>query len=368
MKIIIAPDSFKDALSAIEAAKTIFEGFNEVKNNHDYFIAPISDGGEGLLSILTSDVEEVEVKGPLGDLIIAQIGFIDNKKTVVIEMALAAGLEKVEKEKRNPMNTTSYGVGQLLLKALEYNPDKIILGLGGSATNDLGIGALQALGIKFYDDKNNEVGIFGRDLLKVEKVEISNINKHLAKVNLIIASDVKNPLLGDNGATNVYGLQKGLKENYLSKFNYQFEKVSKLLNKEFKKDLTKVEGSGAAGGLAYAFGTAFNGKITSGFDVVYEELKLKTLLKEADILITGEGKTDNQTLSGKAPYMVAREAKKINPKIKVYSFVGTNLLKTKNVFDEIIEINNPKFTLNENILETKNNLKQNAILFAKKTL
>jgi len=356
MKIIIAPDSFKDGLNAVRASKVILKAFKEVNDNYDYITIPISDGGEGILKILANKTIETTVTGPLGKKTKAEIGFLENEKTIILEMALAAGIEKVKKNKRNANYTTSYGVGELLVKALKYKPEKIILGLGGSATNDLGFGALNALGINFYDSNNKEVGIFGKDIFNIKTIDSNNINKQLKEVELILAVDVTNPLLGHRGSTYVYGLQKGLGNDELSKYDKQFKVLSTLLNNHFKTDFTNHDGSGAAGGIAYSFSTAFGGKITRGFDVVYKHLKIEEKLLQADYLITAEGKVDKQTLNGKAPYQLSVYAKRINPKIKTILFVGTNNLKSNEIFDKIIVINDPKLTLEENITNTKNNL------------
>lgn len=356
MKIIIAPDSFKDGLSAIESAKVILKAFKEVNNKYDYITIPISDGGEGILKILANKTINATVTGPLGKKTKAEIGFLENEKTIILEMALASGIEKIDKNKRNANYTTSYGVGELLVKALKYNPKKIILGLGGSATNDLGFGALKALGIKFYDANNKEVSIFGKDIFNIKSIDANNINEQLKEVELILATDVTNTLLGSKGSTYVYGPQKGLKTEELSKYDKQFQVLSNLLNKHFKTDFTNLAGSGAAGGIAYSLCTAFGGKITRGFDVVYKHLKIEEKLIEANYLITAEGKVDEQTLNGKAPYQLSLYAKRINPKIKTILFVGTNNLKTSDVFDKIISINDSKLTLEENILKTKKNL------------
>lgn len=356
MKIVIAPDSFKEALSSKRAAKVLLKALKLKNKNAHYEIIPISDGGEGLLNVLAKKQTKKTITGPLGEKTKAHLGFLDDGKTIVIEMAEAAGLEKVKSEKRDPNYTTTYGVGELLIEALKYKPKKIILGLGGSATNDLGIGALIALGIKFYDDENNEVGIFGKDIFKITKADFANCNKELKEVKLILATDVKNPLLKENGATFVYGPQKGLKEEELIKYDEQFKVVSKLLNNHFKKDLINSPGAGAAGGIAYSLATVFGGIITSGFDVVYQELKIEEKLINADYLITAEGKVDAQTLSGKAPYEITLKAKAINPNIKAILFVGTNHLKTNNIFDKIVVINDSKLSLKQNIKKTKTNL------------
>lgn len=364
MKIIIAPDSFKDGISAKKAGQTILKALNKINNKNNYIVVPISDGGEGLLNTLSNKNKSLYVTGPLGNKVKAYIGFLDNS-TIIIEMALSSGLEIVKEEQRNPLNTTSFGLGELILEALKYNPKKIIVGLGGSATNDLGMGALQALGVKFYNKDKEELGIFGKDFLEIDSIDLMNINNHLLMTDFILATDVTNPLTGKDGSSYIYGPQKGLKKEDLKIFDSQFLKVAKMFSNKLNKEYLELEGSGAAGGIAYSLNLLFNGKITPGFSVVSGLLSLKEVLTDADLLITGEGKIDNQTLKGKAPYKIAELAKNINQDIKIIGITGTNNLKEKSIFDMIIEINNKKLPLNENLKRTKKNLYK-AILNNKK--
>ena len=344
-KLIIAPDSFKDSLSNQQAAEIIHQAFLRVKPNYNYKIIPISDGGEGLIASLTSELKSFQVKGPIGKNIKAEVGFLNEGKTAIVEMAKASGLELVEKEKRNPLFTTSYGVGELILNVLNLNVEKIILGLGGSATNDLGLGALTALGIKFLNKEDKSVGIYGKDLLTVKEVDITNLNQRILNKEIIIAVDVNNPLSGKTGASYVYGPQKGLKKADLKIFDDAFKRVSKLLNQKFNCNYTKTPGSGAAGGLGYAFMTIANAEVKRGFDVVYETLNLADKLIEADFLITGEGKID------------------------VYAFTGKkDKLKTLDPFTEIIEITKPHETLKEALKNAKENLFEAALKHTKRIL
>ncbi len=358
MNIVIAPDSFKEGLTSIKVANTILKGLKKINRNNNYFIVPISDGGEGFLHAITENRKKVVVTGPLGKKIKSEIGFLDNNKTIIIEMALACGFEQVKENKKDPHYTTTYGLGELILEALKYRPNKIVIGLGGTATNDLGLGALQALGVKFYNKDKKEVGIFGKDLLDIDDIDISNMNQELLNVELILATDVNNLLTGKSGATYTYGPQKGLKEEDLKIFDDQFLKVGKLLSKKAGNDFIEEEGSGAAGGIGFSLNILFNGKFKKGFNLVSELLNLKEKFLKADIVITGEGKMDGQTLNNhKAVFLVADKAKKINKDIKVIAFTGTNLLKEKSIFDKIIEINNPKLSLKQNIKRTKRHLK-----------
>lgn len=362
MKVIIAPDSFKDSMTALEAAQSIYLGFKSIFPNWEYLTIPISDGGEGLTECLVTkeNIKTYSVVGPLGNNVLGQIGI--NNNTVILEMSSASGIEYVSKQKRNPYKTTSYGTGQLIKKALDHNPQKIIIGIGGSATNDLGLGMMQALGIKFYDENNNELNYFGESIFKVKSININNLDKRLLNTEIIIAADVNNPLCGTNGATYIYGPQKGLKKGELKKFDEAIYNLAKLLNNAFSKDYINYPGSGAAGGMGYSLLTISNARLEKGFSVLAEQLNIKQSLKNSDILITGEGKIDNQTKYGKAPYSIAELFKQINPNGKVYALAGLigDVDKLES-FDEIISIN----YLNESISESIKNGKKNTLYIAK---
>ena len=368
MKIVIAPDSFKDSLTAKQAAEIIFNAFAKVAKNNNYLIIPISDGGEGLVSTLTNQLEKFRVIGPLGEAVTGEVGFKNNKKTAIIEMASASGIEKVPHAKRDPHLTTTYGVGQLILKALDANSKKIIIGMGGSATNDLGLGALTALGVKFFNQAGKAVGVFGKDLLEVRHLDISSLDKRLAQREIIIACDVKNSLLGKAGATFVYGPQKGLKTiAELNRFEDAFSRVSNLLENVFSKEATKVAGTGAAGGLAYALFLASKGIIKQGFDVVDEELKLKEKLINTDILITGEGRIDKQTFEGKAPFSIGKAVLDVSPNVLIYSFAGSvEKDLTQTVFKEIIPLQNKNESLESSLRNAQQRLYEKALQLALK--
>lgn len=337
MKVLIAIDSFKNSMSSKEANEIVYNAIN----NKDVTVemVAISDGGEGLVSALTNNIINTKVVGPTGQMVDSFYGLID-KKTAVIEMAAASGIEFLSDDEVDANATTSFGVGELILKALDLNVTKIIIGLGGSATNDLGIGMLIALGAKFYNINHQQIKGYGYELKSIEKVDFSNIDKRLNNVEVIIAADVNNPLYGKKGATRIYGKQKGLKYLDRKQYDANFKRISKLIVNETKKDYRYYPGAGAAGGLGYSLLTFTNSKLVSGFELLEKEVQIASKMDGLDLLITGEGKIDNQTLNGKAPYRIAKLAKEINPDVTVIAFCGlmgkTNKLK---IFDQIVNIN-----------------------------
>lgn len=355
MKIVIAVNAFKNSISSKEANEIIYQTLKAKHPSYQYEVINISDGGEGFVDALATEIVEAEIIGPEGMEIASYFGIRD-KKTALIQSSLANGIELVTASKTNANVMTSYGVGELILAALKENVDKIIIGLGGSATNDLGLGALTALGVEFYDENDNKIGILGEDIFNVSRI-VNNIDKRLLTKEIIIATDVNNVLLGSDGASIVYGKQKGLNEEELKRYDKQFKKVSSLINKIVLKDETKTAGSGTAGGLGYALMSFLKVNVKSGFSLLAEELNLKERLKDADLLITGEGKIDEQTLSGKAPYSIAKMIKSISPEAKVIAYTGIKgEIKKNNIFDEIIVINENNKNIKENIKVGKTNL------------
>jgi len=366
-KIVIAIDSFKDSLTAKQACDIVELAFKNINNNNQYLKLPISDGGEGLTSILTSKTKSFKVTNSIGKLREAKIGIL--KDTAIIEVSSASGIEGLSKNERNPFNTTSYGTGELIIKALDLGFNKIIIGLGGSSTNDMGIGLLQALGVKLYDKDNQQLGYFGKDIFKIEKIDISNLDQRLNKTKIIIAADVKSPLLGDLGATMMFGSQKGLNKSDKILFENAFIKLSGIINKETKKDYKDFQGAGASGGIGYSLLSFTNSTILPGFDVVSKHFNFQEKLENVDIVITGEGRIDAQTKLGKAPFEIAKLAKKVSPKVKVYALAGIVNDKEKlKVFDDIISINNNNFNIEESIKNAKNNMYNKAYELGKDIL
>ena len=351
MKIVAALDSFKGSLTSLEAGKAVEVG---AKNFPDAEIKifPLADGGEGTCRTLTEglggEIISVEVKSPLGEKISAEFGKIPEKNLAVIEMASAAGLELVPKNLRNPLNTTTFGVGEIILSAVQEGCRNFIIGIGGSATNDCGLGMLTAMGFEFLDAENKPCGIFGRDLKNICKIETENVPAEIFDCKFKIACDVKNPLTGENGCSAIYAPQKGASPEIVCEMDDWIKNFSALAANTLKLEKISVEGDGAAGGLGFAFRTFLNGELVPGVDLILETLNIAEDLKTADLLITGEGSIDNQTLQGKAPAGVAKLAKKINPAIKVVALGGSvQNLNSSSDIDAIFSILRRPVTLQE---------------------
>jgi len=311
MKIVIAPDSFKESLSAPEAAAAIEAGFREIFPRDDYVSLPLADGGEGTVVALVAAtggrIMPLTVTGPLGEAVPAFYGLSGDGRTAMVEMAAASGLALVPPQLRNPLVTTSYGTGELLRAALAAGVGKIIVGIGGSATNDGGAGMLQALGVRLLDGDGREVGPGGGALARLEAIDASGCDPRLQAVAIEVACDVTNPLLGDNGASAVYGPQKGATPAMVALLDDNLARFARLLRRDLGKDVTMTPGAGAAGGMGAAL-LAMGGVLRPGIDIVMAAVGLEEALREADLVITGEGRIDGQTVSGKVPLGVARLA------------------------------------------------------------
>lgn len=318
MKIVVAIDSFKGSLSSLEAGRAAEIGIKKAAPNAEVKIYPLADGGEGTCKTLTEGLggkmKTVKVTGALGKRLNAEFGEIGD--LAIIEMASAAGLAQVPKDLRNPMRTTSFGVGEMILHALRDGCKNFIIGIGGSATNDCGLGMLTALGFNF------DTGIFGRDLARARKIDAEKVPAAIFNCKFRIACDVKNPLTGENGCSAIYGPQKGADEKIVAQMDGWIKNFAEMTLQKFDIAEKSVEGDGAAGGLGFAFRTFLRGELVPGVDLILDTLKIADDLKDADILITGEGYIDAQTLQGKAPAGVAKLAKNLNPKIKVVAIGG----------------------------------------------
>ncbi|PHO07557.1 glycerate kinase [Thermoanaerobacterium thermosaccharolyticum] len=321
MKILVAPDSFKGSLSSKEVLKAISEG---IRRAIDAEIAglPIADGGEGtvdaLIASLGGRIVDVDVVGPLGNVVKSFFGIL-NDGTAVIEMAASSGLNLVPNDMRNPLITTTYGVGQLIKEALDKGCRKFIIGLGGSATNDGGAGMIQALGVKLLDEDCKDIPYGGGNLHKLKKVDTSSIDKRVYESSFIVASDVTNPLCGEYGASAVYGPQKGATPEMVEILDRNLKHYSSVIKETLGKDFSDVPGAGAAGGLGFSLMAFLNAKIRSGIDIVMEASNIDEKVKSCDIVITGEGNTDFQTAYGKAPAGIARIAKKYGKPVVILS-------------------------------------------------
>ena len=323
MKIIVAIDSLKGSLTSLEAGAAARDGILSALPNSDVKIFPLADGGEGtcraIIGGLGGELKAAKVCDPLGGKVVAEFGEVLEKKLAVIEMANAAGLPLVPENLRNPLNTTTYGVGELIRLAIADGCRNFVIGIGGSATNDCGLGMLTALGYKFIGAN----GIFGRDLEKISAVDDSNALPELRECTFRIACDVTNPLTGDNGCSAIYAPQKGATPEIVSVMDGWIKNFGELSAKFLRLEKKSVAGDGAAGGLGFAFRSYLRGELVPGIELVLDALDIATDLKSADVLITGEGRLDSQTAQGKAPSGMAKLAKKLNPKILTVGLGGS---------------------------------------------
>ncbi|OOB78482.1 MAG: glycerate kinase [Epulopiscium sp. Nuni2H_MBin003] len=323
MKVVIAIDSFKGSISSIDAGNAVKAGVLTVYKDAIVDVLPLADGGEGTVETLVLGMngtkKQIQVTGPLIDMqVMATYGVVSG--TVIVEMAQAAGLPIVPEQLRNPLNTTTYGVGEIIKNAIEEGYRNFIIGIGGSATTDAGIGMLSALGFEFYDKYDNLVGAVGKDLANISRIGTTNILPELSQCKFKIACDVNNPLYGKNGAAYIYGPQKGATEEIVIELDNGLQNFASVVKKQLGKDIAKVAGTGAAGGLGYAFLVFLDAKLESGSDIIIEEIALEDRVKDADFVITGEGRLDAQTIMGKAPAAVTKIAKKYG--IKTLAFAG----------------------------------------------
>ena len=316
MKILIAPDKFKGSLSAFEVADNIEKGILKVFPKAIVVKVPMADGGEGTVESLVDatggKIIKTNVKDPLFRDIESFYGILGDGKTAVIEMAAASGLYLLKDYERNPMITTTYGTGQLIKDALDRGCRRFIIAIGGSATNDGGAGMATVLGVKFYDKDGIEIGLGGGELSKIYSIDTSNLDERLKECEFIVACDVANPLIGENGASRVYGPQKGATKEMVEVLDKNLEHYGKLLEKYFNKKIIDVPGSGAAGGLGAGLMAFLNAQLKNGIEIIIETLKLEEKIKEADIVISGEGKIDFQTAFGKTISGIAKLCKKHN--------------------------------------------------------
>jgi len=313
VKIIVAPDSFKESLSAKAVASAISKGILKVLPKAEIMQIPISDGGEGLLDALVEVLGgkrlSVFVKDPLLRNIKAEYAIIENGKTAIIEMAQASGLVLLKESEKSPLHTSTYGTGQLILDALDRGCTKIIIGIGGSATNDGGMGMVKALGGKFVNRNNQDIGHGGKALADLYKIDLSEFDKRIANCKIITACDVTNPLTGVNGASIVYGGQKGGTAEELRSLDNNLIHYASIIRKNLKIEVETIKGAGAAGGMGAALLAFFDAKLVDGIDLILKTLRLEEHIINSDLIITGEGKIDKQTLNGKAIVGLARIAK-----------------------------------------------------------
>ncbi|MBQ6130813.1 MAG: glycerate kinase [Selenomonadaceae bacterium] len=319
-RIVVAIDSLKGSLTSLEAGAAAREGILSASPKSEVKIFPLADGGEGtcraIIAGLGGKLKSVEVSDPLGKKVSAEFGEVLEKKLAVIEMANAAGLPLVPENLRNPLNTTTYGVGELIKIAIDDGCRDFVIGIGGSATNDCGIGMLTALGYNFG-------GIYGRDLEKISAIDDSNVLPELKECKFRIACDVTNPLTGKNGCSAVYAPQKGATPEIVAQMDDWIKNFGALSANFLKLEKNSVPGDGAAGGLGFAFRSYLRGSLLPGVELVLDALNIAEDLKTADVVITGEGRLDFQTAQGKAPSGVAKLAKKLNPNVLTVGIGGS---------------------------------------------
>ena len=312
MRIIAAPDSFKGSISAVEACNAIETGIRRVMPDAEIIKMPVADGGEGTVDAFASALDcrvlKADVKDPLGRNRRARYAVI-NQDTAVIEMAEASGLMLLEKQEQNPMVTTTYGTGQLVTDALNNGVKRIIIGLGGSATNDGGVGFAQALGISFKDSSGRELALGGGALGGLHTIDLSGMDKRILDCEVLAACDVTNVLCGRDGATYMFGRQKGADAAMLETLEHNLNHYAGIVKQVTRINPNKISGTGAAGGLTVPIAAFLKGKIVSGIDVVLDTLQFDEKIKTADWIITGEGKIDSQSVFGKVPVGVAKRAK-----------------------------------------------------------
>jgi len=325
MKVVIAIDSLKGSLSSMEAGMAIKDGILAAKPDAEVIVKPLADGGEGTTDALIEGMNgeriDLTVTGPMHTPVDAYYGYLKDTNTAVMEMASAAGITLVPDSEKNPLLATSYGVGEMINDAIQRGCRNFIIGIGGSVTNDGGIGMLKALGVRFLDENGEDAGEGGQALAKVARIDVSGMNPLLKECHIQVACDVNNPLCGENGSTYVYGPQKGVTEDMKKTLDEAMAHFARVTSETLETDYMNTPGAGAAGGLGYAFLAYTSAALTPGIELILDAVGLEEELSGADVVVTGEGRLDFQTAMGKAPVGVARLAKKYNA--KVIAFAGS---------------------------------------------
>jgi glycerate kinase len=353
---LIVPDSFKDSLSAKNVGKNIAAGIKQIFNKSAVKIIPMADGGEGTVDSIVyaagGEIIKTTVEDALGRPTESFFGIINNGKTAIIEMAAASGIEKLNLQERNPWITSTYGTGQLIKAALDKNCKEIIIGIGGSATNDAGVGMAMALGAKFTDKNGNTIKKGGGFLKNIVDIDLSQFDNRINNVKIIAATDVTAPLTGKNGASFVFAPQKGASPEMVTKLDNNLKHFANIVKAKFNIDIDNIAGSGAAGGLGAGLFFFLHAKIESGFSVIAKLTSVEDEMSNYDIIITAEGKVDSQTETGKTPVGVALLAQKFNK--PVFVFTGNATEKTDELYKQgitsLIPITRKPCKLNEALL------------------
>ena len=329
MKILVAPQEFKGSISALSAAEAAKTGILRVFPQAEVVLCPVADGGDGTLETLVEvsggEVKTCSVQNPIGETIQAQWGAMGDGVTAVIEMARTSGLALLSLGERDPLNTSTYGLGQAISEALDEGFRRFIVGIGGSATNDAGAGMAQALGANLLDDQGNTINFGGAALSNLQTVDISNMDSRIKDSKFLVACDVSNPLTGEEGASAVYGPQKGATPEMVRSLDDALSNFATVVKKDLKKDVSEISGAGAAGGLGAGMMAFMGAELKAGVDIVLETVNLRDKLASVDLVITGEGGLDFQTVYNKAPIGVARIASEHNiPTIAIAGLLGSN--------------------------------------------
>ena len=375
MKLVIAPDSFKESLDAQQVAFAIERGFQSIFPEIHTVCVPVADGGEGTTEALVAATAGVQisesVRGPLGEPLNAIWGLLGEQPntalTAVVETAAASGLDKISSAQRDALRATTYGTGELILAALERGVRRIILGLGGSATNDGGMGLLSALGARFLDAKGEVLEAGGAALARLASIDLSQMDRRVAETEFLVACDVDNPLLGARGASAIFGPQKGATPEQVEQLDAALANLADISAKLLGRDCREVAGAGAAGGLGYALVQFLNARMAPGIDLVLEAVRFDEQLQGADLVITGEGRVDGQSLSGKTPVGVARWAKRHDlPVIALCGSIGAGAEGVHKVgIDALFTVVPGVCTLDDAMAEATANLERTAAQIAR---
>jgi glycerate 2-kinase len=343
LKVLIAPQEFKGTLTATQAAQAIMRGFQSAYSKAELHVVPIADGGGGTVDVLLAagDGEEriSHVTDAIGRPVKARWGLIEGGRTAVIEMSAACGIAMLQKSERDPMSAHTCGVGQLILAALDAGTTRILVGAGGSATTDGGMGAAAALGVAFLDDKGARLPPGPRHLARLARVDRSGLDPRLSKVSLEVLTDVRNPLLGEEGAAHIYGPQKGASPDDVDRLDSLLEQLARVARAEGSEAHEQEAGAGAAGGLAFGLRSFCNARLRSGFDVISEALGLFSMISDCDLVITGEGQFDVQSSYFKGPYALGRLARMQKKRVVLFAgaVVGGSSI-VRDTFDEVVDV------------------------------
>jgi len=361
LNVLIIPDSFKGSLSAVEVSKKIHETVKKIMPESVVNEFPFSDGGEGALNVLINNIKGKLILSktvdPLGRKINVPFFLFENKKTAWVELSQASGINLLKKTELDPFKTSTFGTGIIIKKALEMGCEKIYLGIGGSSTHDLGSGIFVALGGKLLDKNKNEIPLGGGSLNKCTEINIDSLYNKINEAQIIVASDVNNPLIGENGAAKIYSKQKGASEKETIELEKNSIYFSSLIQKFNSKEISSIKGGGAAGGTAAGLYGLINSKINNGFDILKKIFDLEKIISKSNLVITGEGHFDNQSLNGKLPIKVAEITSKYKiPTIILTGKKSVNEKKLKDFYFKVYSINPPNIAFEKAVKETRQNI------------